>query len=397
MRIGIIWKNDYPWDVQVEKIAETLFEAGNEIYILASNYGKKPRIDSLNGIKIHRLPYSNCKLINSIISVPFYLNPFWLHMANKVVLEEKIDLLIVRDLPLVLIGILIKKKHKIPLVLDMAENYPAMYRMRLEKGGLGAITNFILKNPSLMELVENIATRNSDHIFVVVEESAKRLIGKGANKHKISIVSNTPKLEKFNLVLNRPDNNHHSSQKFIIGFVGYMQKGRGLETIIFALKILKKKGLPVFIIFVGDGDYLPQLQALAKQYNVSSLINFTGWVDHSQVPNIIAKCDAGIIPHVKNDHTDTTVPNKLFDFMASYKSVIVSNAAPLKRIVAEENCGVVFEAGNENDLANAIEKVVKDKEVCFQMGLRGRKAVEEQYNWEKDSIVLNKVVNELAT
>ena len=81
--------------------------------------------------------------------------------------------------------------------------------------------------------------------------------------------------------------------------------------------------------------------------------------------------------------------------MASHKAVIVSNADPMERIVTEENCGVVFEAGNPYELANAVQKLIKDRGMSLQMGLRGREADEGKYNWENDLIVLRNIVEEL--
>ena len=52
--------------------------------------------------------------------------------------------------------------------------------------------------------------------------------------------------------------------------------------------------------------------------------------------------DICIIPHEKCELTNTTVPNKLFEYFCYGKHVIVSDAAPLKRIINETNSGIVF-------------------------------------------------------
>lgn len=395
LRIAIIWKNDYPWDVRVEKFAKTLSEAGNEVHILASNTGKRPRSECVDNIKIHRLHSSRLSVLNKVISIPFYLNPFWLWMTQRVVVESKIDLLIVRDLPLVPVGIFIKKLHKIPLLLDMAENYPAMYRMRQKKTATGWFANFIFKNPSLMKWVEKLAMRECDHIFVVVQESAQRLLGEySIPLLSISTVSNTPKLEDFDSYVSLSNGNKISGRRFVIGYVGYIQKGRGLETVIAALHELKKIGIAILFILVGSGDYKEELETLANQYQVSDFVEFAGWLDHSVLPETIARFDAGIIPHNKNEHTDTTIPNKLFDFMASMKAVIVSNTRPMERIVAEERCGVVFEGGNAQDLAKVIMKLSRDRKSCLKMGANGRAAIEAKYNWGRDAVILNNIANQ---
>ena len=395
MKIGIVWKNDYPWDVRIEKFALALQENGFDVHILAGNSRKRKCFAEYSGIKVHRLPYVENSKINRLISLPFYFNPFWLRMTQQIVKQEKLDVLLVRDVPLSPVGLWIKKKYKIPLILDIAENYPAMYKMRFEQGGLRATRNFILKNHLVMAWVERLAINKSDHVFVVVKESADRLIKKGLDQSKITIVSNTPKLDEMNQNVNGKFDVQNTNKNFVIGYIGYMQKGRGLETILSAAQLIKAELLPVRFILVGSGDYLPVLKKMIKSYDVAGLVEYTGWVEHSQLSEIMNRCDAGIIPHVKNDHTDTTVPNKLFDFMAAGKVVIVTDARPLARIVTQENCGVVFESGNAVDLVKAIRILVTNRSESLWKGDRGRKAVENKYNWEKDSIELCNVIKKI--
>ena len=341
MKICILWKNDYPWDVRIEKFAITLKEAGHDVYLLCSNIKKLPREEIVNYIKIFRSPFSNNNLINSAISAPFYFNPFWLRMVNKIVKQHNIELIIVRDLPLILIALLIKKIYHIPLILDMAENYPAMYWNRIKKGGFSAFKNWFLKNPYLISYIEKYAIKRVDHIFVVVKESAKRLISKGANENKISIVSNTPDLKIF-------QKKRYNKKKYLqIIYIGFIQEGRGIDTVINSLyKIKENNGLAVKFIVIGDGDYLNQLKILVKKQSIEDVVEFKGWMKNTAIPQYIFESDIGIIPHRKTEHTDSTIPNKLFDYMACGKPVIVSNAEPMKRIVKEEKCGLVFCSGN---------------------------------------------------
>ena len=50
-------------------------------------------------------------------------------------------------------------------------------------------------------------------------------------------------------------------------------------------------------------------------------------------------------PHEDFEHTQTTVPHKLFQYMMGRKTVLVSDCAPLKRIIGDNEAGYVFKAG----------------------------------------------------
>jgi glycosyltransferase involved in cell wall biosynthesis len=80
---------------------------------------------------------------------------------------------------------------------------------------------------------------------------------------------------------------------------------------------------------------------------------------------------------------NTTIPNKLFDYMSYGLPVITSDAEPAARIVREECSGVVFRSGDAEDFARAVRALVDPAE-RMRLGLNGRSAVEERYNWSVD-------------
>jgi glycosyltransferase involved in cell wall biosynthesis len=391
MKIALIWKNDYPWDVRVEKIANSLHEAGHDVYLLCGNKKQLKREEVIDGINVIRLPCTHNRFMNSLISLPFHFNPFWLKMAGETVSHKGIELVIVRDLPLVSIGIFLKKRFGIPLILDMAENYPAMYWDRTRKGGWTAIKNWFLKNPYLAEYTERRAMEACDHIFVVVEESAQRLIANGVDSANISIVSNTPDMRNF---VNDSSTGEHKQVQVV--FVGLIQE-RGLDIVVKSLGRIRDIGIPVKFLVIGEGHYLNQLKLIAKQYQVEHMVEFKGWVKNPTIPAYIHESDIGVIPHKKNPHSDTTIPNKLFDYMACSKPVIVSNAVPLKRIVEEERCGLVFSAGSVESFTDALKQMLLNPAAAVEMGRNGAVAVRRRYNWSYDSAVLKRVVAVFAT
>jgi glycosyltransferase involved in cell wall biosynthesis len=93
--------------------------------------------------------------------------------------------------------------------------------------------------------------------------------------------------------------------------------------------------------------------------------------------------DIGLVPHHATESWNTTIPNKLFDYMSMGKPVIVSNAKPTQRIVEEERCGKVFREQDPDDLSRAIVEL-SDDVTREEMGQRGRDAVATRYNWSVD-------------
>jgi glycosyltransferase involved in cell wall biosynthesis len=79
--------------------------------------------------------------------------------------------------------------------------------------------------------------------------------------------------------------------------------------------------------------------------------------------------------------------------MAERLPVIASDIVPLKRVIEEEKCGVIFEANCERSFVDAVGKVYADKE--NRMGENGKAAVLKRYNWRNDSKVLLQAFEDL--
>ena len=98
------------------------------------------------------------------------------------------------------------------------------------------------------------------------------------------------------------------------------------------------------------------------------------------------------MPHRKNDSWDTTIPNKLFDYMAAGIPVVSSNAAPCARILRETGAGSIFASGDAQGMAASIEEVSQPG-VGAEMGAAGRQAIRTRYNWEYDTVTLLNAVS----
>jgi len=385
MNILYIWDADYPWDVRVEKICNTLLQDGHEVHIAARNLKKLPTHEISNGIEIHRIsPWQNDHL-NYALSFPVFFNPIWRFFLDRVIKENTIDLIIVRDLPMAIAGIWAGKRHKIPMIFDMAEDYVAMicdiWKARKFQG-----MNLIVRNPYLAKLVEHYVLKEADHIFVVVEEAKALVIRRGVLSDRVTIVGNTPPLETFNI-----SNNVQGSiikmicDRYSVIYTGGIQMGRGIQVVFEAIPEVIREIPDFLFVIVGDGYATPILKNVAEKNNIQDHVLWVGWVEHARIFEYIKACRVGIIPHFVTDHVSTTIPNKIFDYMGLGLPVIASDAAPMKRILEEEECGKVFRDRDPKDLARCLKEIYRS---CENYGENGENAIWLKYNWNVDSRVI---------
>lgn len=109
---------------------------------------------------------------------------------------------------------------------------------------------------------------------------------------------------------------------------------------------------------------------------------------------MVASADVGVVPHHADEAWNTTIPNKLFDYMAAGLPVITSDARPAARIIKDTNAGIVFRSADTQSLAQAIIKLA-NPQLRMRMGEAGRNSIRTRYNWEVDAGRLLRLVNEL--
>lgn len=391
MNILYIWDADYPWDVRVEKICRSLASAGHEVHIVARNLKRNAVYEKDDGLHIHRIKIWNNPKLNYIFSFPAFFNPAWRKLIDSVITRHSVDIIIVRDLPMATAGVWAGKRHRLPVIFDMAEDYVALLRGIWEDSKFKGI-NLFLRNPYLAKLVERYVFKNVDYFLVVVEE-AKNIVAEAVPEKSISIVSNTPELSSF-----EGGDKHHVSgevgdrirKSYSAIYTGGVQKGRGIQTVIEAIPAIVKNVPEFLFVIVGDGYAVDYFKELVKEIGVEDYVLWAGWIEHKDLFAYINDSKIGLIPHFTSEHVDSTIPNKLFDYMALGLPVLVSDALPLDRIVREEECGLSYKSGDVDALCNALISIY-NSEVDF--GARGEQAVQRKYNWETDKNELLKVIS----
>jgi len=384
VRALMVWDGDYPWDVRVEKVCQTLISAGFSTHLVCRNSDNKPRRENLDGILVRRVFSSNGKLscLNSAITFPAFFSPIWLYEIHAAIKEVRPDVIIIRDLPIALAVIPLAKIKGIPTILDMAECYPEMIRSawKFEKF---RISNILVRNPYIADFVELLTIRNVDMIWAMIEESAERLQKKKVPKSRIRIVSNTPPINTPPLPIKPPP----LKDKLKIIYVGLVNPSRGLATVIEAARILKEKSVAFEIQIVGSGKDFPRISSLIKKLSLQKEVEMMGWINHKDLGEIFSAADIGIVSHYACSHWNNTIPNKIFDYMKAGIPVLVSDVKPAKRIIETTNAGLSYRNADPQDLAEKICKL-QNKMLRDELGKNGLTAIAENFNWGNDSRVL---------
>jgi glycosyltransferase involved in cell wall biosynthesis len=66
-----------------------------------------------------------------------------------------------------------------------------------------------------------------------------------------------------------------------------------------------------------------------------------------------------------------------------------------KLIIDKYNCGIYVEPQNTNQIRDALNFLLTNPEKAYEMGQNGRKAVMQEYNWEKEEISYIEIFKEI--
>lgn len=386
MRIGIVWFCDYPWDVRIEKQSRALYASGHEVYVICKNLSALLSYEERDGCTIIRHACGR-GIPNRILSEHLPFNPLWSFWLARDIRHFHLDCLLVRDIPLFLPARRAAGK-RLPVLLDMAENYPA--GLRIWKPGLPAWVY------AYAARVEKRAVTAADMIITVVEEQARRLARQYAlAPDRLAVVENTPELQ-YAAVQSGLPSSRRAENEFLMLFTGVLGRDRGLDTVLHALSRLMETGKPIRLALVGDGAMRMELERLARNLGLLERVSFIGRVGHEEVYRWIALADLCLVPHTDCEFIATTMPNKIYDYMMLGKPVLCSDSPPLARLVRETGAGLTFVSGSDTDLAEKIRLLTDDRETRFQLGANGRRAVQKRYNWSVDGARFVGIVEETA-
>lgn len=380
----MVLDHEFPSDIRVEKEIQTLISAGNMVDLACFTRKNASLFDQSLGYNVYRKPISEFMLKTSVgaLKFPFYFN-FWKNFLDELLKKGNYQAIHVHDLPLAKVGYELSRKYNIKFVLDSHENWPVLQTLSPHTKTL--LGRFLHSNRQWLNYEKKYASL-ADALIVVADEMKDRLLKRGVTNNNIFVVPNTTDTDIYDDFSDiSPDSDY-----FTLIYTGGINKHRGLEIVIEGLRKMKLENNFRFWI-VGTGRNEPNLVKLVEQLNLKKYVHFFGWKSQKEVYELILKSDVTVIPHLKNEHSDNTSPNKIFHYMLAKKPVLVSNCNYLKNIVDESDCGLVYEYSNPDAFADKLKILMDNPSKRDYHGINGYNSVVDKYNWDNTSKGLIKI------
>lgn len=215
--------------------------------------------------------------------------------------------------------------------------------------------------------------------LVVITNSLKRFyVDKGIPEGQILVAHDAVNLEEFSVRVNKIAARKSlglQNDKKVVMYIGALKKWKGYETLLKAQSLL---GNEWQVVIIGGSD--KDINFLSKKY---PRVIFLGSKPYKDLPINQCAADVLVVPNIvtQDPFELHTSPLKVFAHMTSGIPIIASNVAPLREILSEKNA-VIFQPGNEKDLAKKIIWADQNKE---EVNNRSNQALLDvkAYSWKE--------------
>jgi len=135
----------------------------------------------------------------------------------------------------------------------------------------------------------------------------------------------------------------------------------------------------IALVLLGDGKEKPALMTLAAEMHLPNVF-FLPPLPKNAIPSALAAADACIAILKPIPMYATVYPNKVFDYMAAGRPVILAIDGVIREVVEGSAAGVYVPPGDPQALAEAIQYLATHQQEAREMGLHGRQTVEDRFD-----------------
>lgn len=353
------------------KICKSLVKDGYDVDLIIQH----EKDEVLQGVAIKALPKANRKWDRVLRIIPILFLKCIKYPYNTVFHFH--------DPELLFLGFFLKSAgYKV--VYDVHEDVPKDIESK------NWLSPFVRKCASAMvNWLERHAESYFDGTVVVTKSIENRLTG-----------DNTVLIQNFPII-NEQENQHFeeenegilTSNKKVF-YLGDITLIRGLKEDIKAIEYVNKTTEVEFIL---GGKFSPP--ALKEEFQKEAgwkHVNFVGWINKQDFETYANQSFAGLVTfHPEPNHIEAQ-PNKLFEYMYAGLPVVASDFPLWSEIVEGNECGLLVDPLDPEEIGEAILWLYKNPEEAKKMGANGRKAVLQKYNWETEEKKLFKLYSKLT-
>ena len=280
-------------------------------------------------------------------------------------------------------GYIISRVKRIPFIFEVRDLWPKF-----------AIDTGVLRNKLFIKLayrLERFIYEKSLLINVLTPAYKKYLIEeREIPERKIIFIPNGADLSLFQPAIrdNWVRKRYNWQNKFVILYVGAHGVANDLIQLIKVAERFRDHPDILFAL-IGDGMEKQKLEKLVVEKGLTN-VQFIDSRPKREMLDFINATDA--CTAVLKKVFITTYPNKLFDYMACAKPVILPIDGSSRELIEDANAGIYVEPENPIEFEEAVLRLYNNHNLCKEYGENGYRYVKVKFSREKVAYKYEKIL-----
>lgn len=163
----------------------------------------------------------------------------------------------------------------------------------------------------------------------------------------------------------------------LIGALSRIRHEKGIDLLVEAFYQLVQEGVRAQLLIVGSGQDEDNLKDKIKEWRIGSSVRFYGRANWDEAMQLMSLMDIVVVPSRFEGFGLSAA-----EAMAAGKPVIASDTSGLSEIVSDNETGILFPVENIGALKDAMMRLLKDKQLRYNLGRAGKKKIEGNFSLE---------------
>ncbi len=275
---------------------------------------------------------------------------------------------------------------RVPFLFEVRDLWPAF-----------AVAVGVLANPALIrasEWLERFLYRRADILMVNSPGFIDHVKAQGADH--VELVPNGADASMFHPEASGSAfrEKHGLEGKFVALYAGAHGMSNDLDVLLEAAARLRPHP-EIAVVLLGDGKEKADLQTRAVELDLKNVF-FIPSVPKGEMPAALAAADTCIAILKPIEMYKTVYPNKVFDYLAAGRPVILAIDGVIREVVEAAQGGIVVPPGDAKSLGDAIQLLAGDPQKRELLGRNGRRYVESHFDRPVVANQLNEIMAKLT-
>ncbi|TYO96450.1 glycosyltransferase [Desulfallas thermosapovorans] len=261
---------------------------------------------------------------------------------------------------------------------------------------IGSDVNMVGQKPAGVSQKARYTLQNTDAVVAVGQELARqaeklsgetrevKVIYEGVDDNMFDTSGISQVQAKIKLGLQVNDR--------IILYVGRLIQQKGIYELIDAFTWVARKYPAARLVLVGSGQDKESLNSLVEARGLQSKVTFAGQVPHAELVWWYAACEISVLLSYHEG-----VPNVLKEAMSCGRPVVATKAVGITELVMDGKNGILVEPRNSAAAAEALIKLLDDRDTAARMGSQGRNLIKSGWvGWRQTAYEYRQLYDQLV-